>query len=56
MKRGLTLHQRSCKENERNREQSVTLKIDVLHDDQDIAVTDAVFKWDTSTEKTLLKE
>ena len=44
-KRGLTLHQRSRKENPRNREQSMTSTIDVSHDDQNIVVTDTVFKW-----------
>ena len=39
------LYQRSCKGNPRNREQSVTSKIDVLHDDQNIVVTDMIFKW-----------
>ena len=43
--RGLTLHQRSCKENPRNREQSVTSTIDVYYDDQNFLVTDTVFKW-----------
>ena len=42
MKRGLTLHQRPCKENPRNREQSVTSTTDVSHDDQNIVVTDTV--------------
>ena len=32
-KKGLTRHQRSCKENPRNREQSVTSTIDVSHGD-----------------------
>ena len=41
-KRGLTLHQRPCKENPRNREQSVTSTTDVSHDDQNIVVTDTV--------------
>ena len=43
-KRGLTLHQRLCKENPRNGEQSVTSTIDVSHDDQNIEVTETVFK------------
>ena len=41
-KRALTLHQRPCKENPRNREQSVTSTTDVSHDDQNIVVTDTV--------------
>ena len=41
-KRGLTLHQRPCKENPRNGEQSVTSTTDVSHDDQNIVVTDTV--------------
>ena len=44
-KRRLTLYQRSCKENPRKREQSVTSTIDVSHDDENIVETDAVFKW-----------
>ena len=44
-KRRLTLHQRSCKENPRKREQSVTSTIDVSPDDENIVETDAVFKW-----------
>ena len=51
-KRGLTLHQRSCRENPRNREQSVTSTIDVSHDDQNIVVTDTVFKWGDIDGKT----
>ena len=51
-KRGLTLHQRSCKQNPRNREQSVISTIDVSHDDQNIVVTDTVFKWGDTDGKT----
>ena len=51
-KRGLTLHQRSCKQNPRNREQSVISTIDVSHDDQNIVVTDTVFKWGDIDGKT----
>ena len=51
-KRGLTLHQISCKENPRNREQSVTSTIDVSHDDQNIVVADTVFKWGDIDGKT----
>ena len=40
----LTLHQRSWKGNPRNREQSVASTINVSHDDQNIVVTDTVFK------------
>ena len=46
------LHQRSCKENPRNREQSVTSTIDVSHDDQNTVVTDTVFKWGDIDGKT----
>ena len=49
---GLTLHQRSCQENARNREQSITSTIDVSHDDQNIVVTDTVFKWGDINGKT----
>ena len=45
IKRGLTLYQRSCKGNPRNREQSVSSTIDALHDEQNILVTDMIFKW-----------
>ena len=51
-KRALMLHQRSCKENPRNREQSVTSTIDVSLDDQNIVVTDTVFKWEDIDGKT----
>ena len=51
-KRGLTLHQRSCEENPRNREQSVKSTIDVSHDDHNIVVTATVFKWGDIDGKT----
>ena len=43
MKRGLT--KKSCKGNPKNREQSVTSRIDFSHDDQNSEGTDTVFKW-----------
>ena len=51
-KRALTLHQRPCKENPRNREQSVTSTTDVSHDDQNIVVRDTIFKWGDIDGKT----
>ena len=51
-KRGLTLDQRSCQENPRNSEQSVTSTIDVSHDDQNIVVMDMVFNWGDIDGKT----
>ena len=44
-KRGLTLHQRSCKGNPKNVEQSVTSTIDFSHDDRNSEGKDTVFKW-----------
>ena len=55
-KRGLTLHQRSCKENPIKREQSVTSTIDASHDHQNIVVTDTVFKWGDTDGKTFTEE
>ena len=49
-KRRLTLHHRSGKENLRNREQP--MPIDVSQDDQNVVVTDTVFKWGDIDGKT----
>ena len=51
------LHQKSCNENPRNKDQLVTSISDVLHDDQNTMVIDTVFmNKDILTGKPLLKE
>ena len=51
-KRGVTLHQKSCKKNPINKDQSVTSIIDVLLNDQDVMVTTTVFEWGDIDGKT----
>ena len=55
-KRGLMLHQRSCNENPRKREHLVTSTINISHNDQNIVITDTVFKWGDIDERTFTEK